>query len=249
MSGRSLVVSIHDVSPATMETTGRMLVDLREAGVARVSLLVIPDHHRRHRMDGSPEFLGRLAAWERDGHELVLHGYDHLRAARGGESLRDGVVTRIYTAGEGEFYDLGYEEAADRVRRGLEMFRVCGFDRVAGFVAPAWLLGEEAGRAVRDAGFRYTTFLPSVRRLADGAVHRSQSLVYSVRSGWRVVVSLVWNACLAGWLGGNRLARLGLHPPDWGHGAVRRQALRIAGGMAGSRAVRTYGEWVENSSF
>ena len=32
--------------------------------------------------------------------------------ARAGESTREKVVTRVYTADEGEFYDLGYDEAS-----------------------------------------------------------------------------------------------------------------------------------------
>ena len=57
--GKSLVVSIHDVSPATRERTEEILGDLNAAGIGRVSLLVIPDHHYRGLISENPDF----AAW------------------------------------------------------------------------------------------------------------------------------------------------------------------------------------------
>ncbi len=244
---RSLVVSIHDVSPATISVCSRMLDDLAAAGIDRLSLLVIPDHHCSCPIYDDRGFLDQLDSWQAAGHEIVLHGYYHRRQPRALESARDRAVTRIYTAGEGEFYDLEYAEAAALLNRGREALAAGGFES-QGFIAPAWLLGNEAERAVRDAGFRYTTRLASVLRFADDYCHRSQSLVYSVRAWWRVIVSLGWNALLAASLRNNKLVRLGLHPPDWQQPAVRRQALKLATELSSARDVTTYADWVNASS-
>jgi hypothetical protein len=80
--------------------------------------------------------------------------------------------------------------------------------------------------------------------LRSGEGTRSQSLVYSPRSAWRRKVSLAWNAFLAARLRKNPLARLGLHPPDWKHEAIKTQALRLARELAADRRVIRYRDWV-----
>ena len=244
MNGRrALAVSVHDVSPLTREATDRMLSDLAGAGVGVTSLLVVPDHHHKADIDQDPAFLAWLRDKQAAGHEIVLHGFYHLRAPRGDDSAGRRLVTQHYTAGEGEFYDLEYEEARGRMEDGREMLTGAGLE-VVGFIAPAWLLGEEAGQAARNLGFAYTTRLGGVLDLRSGQWTRSQSLVYSPRSAWRRQTSLVWNAFLAARLRRNPLARLGLHPPDWNYPAIKTQALRLARDLAADRQVIRYRDWV-----
>jgi len=45
---RRLIVSIHDVSPASFDECRRAAAALRERGVARFALFVVPDFHGRH---------------------------------------------------------------------------------------------------------------------------------------------------------------------------------------------------------
>src|SRR5262245_7447312 len=103
-SGRSLVVSLHDVSPHTWTPCVQILDELRAIGVGAVSLLVIPDHHHRGHFLGHEEFCRWLRTQIAIGHEAVIHGYHHERAARTGETLRERMITHRYTAGEGEFF-------------------------------------------------------------------------------------------------------------------------------------------------
>lgn len=236
----ALAASIHDVSPLTRTAVDEMLSDLRAAGVRVVSLLVVPDHHRKASLDRDPGFCGWLRSLEDEGHEVVLHGFYHLRESCGG-GLMARLVTEHYTAGEGEFYDLDYDGARRCLSRGREM--LSGFD-IPGFIAPAWLLGADAERAVRDEGFAYTTRLGGVLDLRSGQWTASQSLVYSVRSAWRRSVSLAWNSWLAARLRTNPLARLGLHPPDWDHAKIKGHALRLARDLSASRRVIRYRDWV-----
>lgn len=253
------VLSIHDVSPLTRNRVEMMLADLERVGVGRTSLLVIPNHHHKAPMGEDPEFCQWLRDRAAAGHEMVLHGYYHLRgrveAASGrlpGEkrpevastmAMRDRLITEVYTAGEGEFYDLSEGEAFVRLERGLADFCQAGLTP-RGFIAPAWLLGPEAERAVKKAGLAYTTRLKSFKDLESGREDASQSLVWSVRAGWRRTVSLAWNALLVRRLRGNPLLRMGLHPPDWDHPAIRRQILRLAAAALAGREVMTYDEWL-----
>ena len=247
-SPNALVVSIHDVSPLTRDRVQVMLADLAGLGVERTSLLVIPNHHHRAPMAVDNGFCHWLRDLASAGHEIVLHGYYHRRSPdkRSNEatsSLREHFVTEYYTAGEGEFYDLSEGEAQRRLTRGLEDFRAAGF-APTGFIAPAWLLGEAAERAVRNAGFSYTTRLRNFKDLKSGRVGDSQSLVWSVRSGWRRQISRGWNAFLAARLRKHPLVRVGLHPPDWEHAVIRRQILKLLRAMLAGRRVMTYDEWL-----
>ncbi len=129
------------------------------------------------------------------GHEIVIHGYHHQRTRRANESVRDKLTTRFYTADEGEFYDLDRASATALVTRARTEFQQLGVPTAA-FIAPAWLLSEEAESALRDLQCEYTTRLRDVLDLRSGRVFASQSLVWSVRSAWRRQVSLAWNALL-----------------------------------------------------
>lgn len=238
----ALIVSIHDVSPLTQGAVEVMIQDLGQSGVPRTSLLVIPNHHHKAPMAEDAGFQEWLREKVRNGHEVVLHGYFHKRPPSD-SGLASKLVTEHYTAGEGEFYDLTEAAATERLEKAKTEFATAGF-RPTGFIAPAWLLGNEAEAAVKKAGFGYTTRLKNFKDLASGRETPSQSLVWSVRSGWRRQVSLWWNAWLASRLAGNPLLRVGLHPPDWTHPQIKAQALDLIRAALAGREVLTYDDWL-----
>ena len=74
------------------------------------------------------------------GHEAVLHGYFHHRERRPGESAGTRFFTRLYTADEGEFFDIAFGDARALLARGRDELAQCAGVPPAGFIAPAWLL-------------------------------------------------------------------------------------------------------------
>ncbi len=190
-----------------------------------------------------PDFRAWLHELEARGHEVVIHGFFHQRARRVGEGARSKVVTRFYTADEGEFYDLGYDEALRLINQAKQDFEAHEF-HPHGFIAPAWLLGAEAERAAIAAGMNYTTTLRAVRDFARGRCIVSQSLVYSVRSGWRRTMSLAWNRSVFGRLINNPLLRLGIHPPDLAHPAIWEQITALVDEALSERRPMTYQSWL-----
>lgn len=239
-------MSIHDVSPLTIRCTKRILADLKDAGCATTSLLVIPDHHAKGRISADAAFSNWLRDMVAEGHEAVLHGWCHLRKKRSADGICKKLVTQSYTAGEGEFFDLAEGEARLRLEKGISEFDSCGL-RPYGFIAPAWLLGEDAERAVRALGFEYTTRIATVSDFKNGRVHDSRSLVWSVRAAWRRACSLAWNGLLSSAVQHARLMRIGIHPPDWDHASIRRQILRVTTkALAGRRAI-TYQQWLSTT--
>ena len=250
----SLVVSIHDVAPSTQVTVQEMIDDLKKSGVSCCSLLVIPHYHEKELLTTAPAFVEWLQEKQKEGHEIVLHGWSHLRPATLREGFWNRWMTQHYTRGEGEFYDLSYEEARAKLKLGKEEFKKVGFDlnAIAGFIAPAWLLSKEAERAVVDENFFYTTRLHGVidLRKKPPGFYRSQSMVYSVSSEWRRRVSLIWNELLFRWAEQRDwpLLRLGLHPPDWLYSVIREHAFSTLRRATIRRSVTTYFQWMQEGA-
>jgi predicted deacetylase len=238
-----VVVSLHDVAPSTRSTANTILSELAHRGVRVCSLLVVPDYHHEGLFINDREFVSWLRGLESDGYEIVVHGYFHERPGRSKETLRDKFLTRFYTDNEGEFYDLSYNEALRRIATARDEFRAQGL-KPHGFVAPAWLLGQEAERAARDAEMEYTTRLHSVCDLRFGNVFPAITVVYSVRNSWRRVVSRAWNATLVRFLKDRSLMRVSIHPADYSHPAVWRQIIGLLEDAIGSRTATTYQQWV-----
>jgi predicted deacetylase len=223
-------VVLHDVAPARWGECVRLLRHVQAVAAAtgvrlRLTLLVVPLYHG---LPTSPAFVHWLQRLAQDGHELVLHGWQHRDDAPVTGGWREQALRRCYTAGEGEFAALAPADAQDRLRRGRAWFAERGL-HCQGFVAPAWLMSAASWDAVEAAGFAYTctltelVALPGRRRLA------SRSLVFSTRSAWRRMVSVAWNHGQAAWQQPGRapLLRLELHPADADHASVRRCWSRV----------------------
>src|SRR5436309_3287780 len=230
----SIVFSVHDVAPHSRDVTEKIIIELAHRGVSTCSLLVVPDYRHQGLATKDRQFVSWLRDLQSAGYEIVIHGYFHERPRHANETIRDKCFTRLYTADEGEFYDLDYDEAFRRITTARDEFRASGL-KPRGFVAPAWLLGTEAERAARDAELEYTTRLRTVRDLRSGEEFPVRSIVYSVRSNWRRAISRAWNATLFQFLENNAFLRLSIHPPDYSHPIIWGQILRFIDVMNGTR--------------
>jgi predicted deacetylase len=239
----SIVVSLHDVAPSTQQIASTIISELGRHGVRVCSLLVVPDYHHQGLFARHTQFVSWLRGLEADGHEIVIHGYFHERPPQEKESLRDKFVTRFYTQNEGEFYDLSYDEALRRITKARDEFCTHGL-KPHGFIAPAWLLGHEAERAVRDAQLEYTTRLGSISDFRSGNVFPARTLVYSVHNNWRRALSRSWNNALFRLLEPKPLLRISIHPPDYSQPAIWKQILGFIAATKNVRTATTYQDWV-----
>jgi predicted deacetylase len=239
----TLIVSIHDVAPSTRATVEKILSEVARKGVRVCSILAVPDYHHQGLFVQDRQFVSWLRNLEADGHEMVIHGYFHQRAARANETLRDKFLTRFYTRSEGEFYDLDYDEALRRITKARDQFREAGLTP-RGFIAPAWLLSKEGERAARDAELEYTTRLRTVRDLRTETNFPARSVVYSVENGWRRAVSLAWNGVLFQLMKRRPLFRVSIHPGDFLYPRIWGQILDCLDTMGEMRTSTTYRDWI-----
>jgi hypothetical protein len=230
-----LIVSLHDVHPSSLAAVTRQRAQLREVGVSCFSLLVVPRWHGGEEIEHDTAFLRTLAQWQREGDELVLHGWRHDCIGQR-EKWTDLFWTRAYTNREAEFVAIGVMDAHERLSAGRRLWETLGWD-CTGFIAPAWLMSPVVPQVLRLSGFAYTTTRRSILRLEAGGrgqAYVSPSLCYSTRSRWRRTASLAWNARLFRSQQNEPILRISVHPDDLRHPEIWQQLLSLT-----QRAVET----------
>ena len=218
----SLCVVLHDVAPSTRAACDRMLDAIGEVAEMPLTLLAVPRYHCEPTSGDFEQWLVERSAC---GDEIALHGYTHQDDGVPQHFL-DHLRRRHYTRGEGEFSDLGMDEALRRLTAGVRWFARMGLP-LHGFVAPAWLMSTGTWEALRFMDLSYTCTLRRLTLLPDRRHLTSQSIVYSASSAWRRGASVMWNSAVAASQRRNPLLRFELHPHDADHGAVRRSWQRL----------------------
>jgi predicted deacetylase len=230
-----LVVSIHDVSPATADQTARWCADADALGVP-VSLLVIPGRWRGDSLADTPDYADTLRVRAARGDEIMLHGWLHQAGPEGGRVRR--AVGQVVARGAAEFAALDQAQAAERLANAGEIFRSVGLS-AQGFTPPGWLASPGSVKALSAAGFEYLTThrglwsLPQHRLSPGFALSHRPSGGFSERTGAKMMLAGARRGAARG-----RLVRVALHPDDLGRPGLRDTTLRAiedvlrAGGVA-----------------
>ena len=243
---RSVCIAIHDVAPATWPQCETLLDLVERLGAPPATLLVVPDYHRRGRVDRDPAFLRAIDRRIARGDEIALHGYLHLDDGPSPHSPFEWLKRRVLTAGEGEFAALTEHESATRLGEGLRVFERLGWD-VAGFVAPAWLLGDGARAALAKTPLRYTSTHAHLERLADGRRIAAPAISASTRSAWRRWTSRRWLRLARAVLRNEPIVRVALHPADAGDARILEAWHALLAALAADRVALTKSAAIETA--
>ena len=234
----ALCVSIHDVAPSTWAECLLLLRAVREVADIALTWLVVPQYHDSLLRSRSYELM--LEALLAQGHEIVLHGYTHRDEAPLQGRLPGRLLRTVYTEREGEFAAIDGAEARRRIELGLAWFAQRGWP-VDGFVAPAWLLGEQAWAAVAEYPFTYTTTYAHFHVLRPARKLFAPALVYASRNRAGRALSPPLLGLFARAQHQAPLVRLALHPRDAYHPALVRHAQRLIERLLKSRQAVTKG--------
>lgn len=225
MTAPSLIASIHDIAPPTFRDA-RAIADLLDGlNVHPVCLLVVPRHHAGPALTEDGDLVEWLRARQREGDEILLHGYEH-RLARPARSRLQALRIRALSRGEGEFANLRYAEAAARLARGRETLEACGL-RATGFVAPAYLLSRDARRAVADGGFTHVPQLFSLWEPPRNRTRFAPAAFFDPHSATTRRLTTFYSRLAQTALARYPILRVVIHPPDL-HDARTAAALRAA---------------------
>jgi len=216
MRRQQLCVVVHDVAPATWPACERLLAMLDDLRVSPLTLLVVPDFHGTGQAVASPAFVRAIDRRRARGDEVALHGFFHRDDAPAPRTPLAWVRRRVLTAGEGEFAELGPDEARVRILRGLHQFASIGW-KAEGFVAPGWLANEATRSVLRGIGLHWTSTHAALIDVARDRRIAAPCLTASPRTYWRRAASLAWLRVGARALSRQRLVRVGLHPADGDH--------------------------------
>lgn len=241
---RLLLASIHDVSPR-FESEVDQLADLIGPYVGqRLAMLVVPNHWHDAPIIAGSAFATRLRAWASSGVEIFLHGFFHRDDNQHQRSI-DRLRARVMTAGEGEFLGLDEDAASARIMEGRSLLENVIGRPIDGFVAPAWLYGPGALRALSSAGIRLAEDHMRVWSPATGSeLARGPVITWASRTRMRLASSLAAASALR--RAPLKVLRIGVHPPDIRHPSLVRsidKTFRIA---ASKRRPAHYSELLQS---
>jgi predicted deacetylase len=244
----SLLASIHDVAPPHLAAARALREELDAAGVHRATLLVVPDFHGRHPLEGPG---GRdTVRWLREraaaGDEICLHGGTHRpRGPIAGAGAR--LRAALFTAGEGECLALDGAAARRLLDDGRRRLQDLVGAPVRGFVAPAWLEPPWFDEALAACGFGWhegSLWIERLGRLGRPPLRIATPVIgFATRSAPRRAAARAWAALLAPALaraGARHPVRVALHPADLGSPSIMRAARAALRALARSHAADTY---------
>jgi hypothetical protein len=203
-----LLVSIHDVMPATLARVEAIFARLEEAGLTPVTLLVVPG------TGWAPDTLARLRTLLARGGEPAGHGWCH--AARSVRGLRHRLHSALISRNAAEHLALTRDEILHLMQTNHAWFAEHELPSPRLYVPPAWAMGPVTRRDLDRLPFKRYETLAGVY---ESETQRFRSLPlagFEADTRFRAVSVGLSNAL-------NRLAarlterplRLGLHPDDF----------------------------------
>ena len=218
-----LLVSIHDIAPASASATERWLADLDARGVP-ATLLVIPGPWRGSRLSQSPDLVAALHDAASRGHELALHGWAH-KAGPTGPPLRR-AAAQLIARGAAEFAALDVVDATARLSAGLAELAALDIEPV-GFHPPGWLASPGAYQALRRVGLRYSSSHLFVRDLITERRYTLPALSHRPGGSGEVFAARLMHKSAAAMARRGRSFRVALHPDDLLHPGLRATTLAV----------------------
>jgi len=204
---RSIIWSVHDVTPSTLDRAAEIVDLLVASGAGPLAVLVVPDGQ------WTDDQIAPLRRWEHDGHMLAAHGWSHHA-----EPPR-GVYHRLHSAllsrDAAEHLGRSRGDVLDIVRRGEAWFGAAGLQPPRLYVPPAWALGALPLAAFDETSFRWVETLSGIYDTRSRRWHRLPLVGFEADTRFRARSLRMLNAAnLALGAALRRPVRAGVHPDD-----------------------------------
>lgn len=203
-----MLVSIHDVMPVTLDRVEHILARLNDAGLAPVTLLVVPGTGWQR------EHLDRLRTMVAAGAELAGHGWRHeVRHVRG---IKHRLHSALISRRAGEHLALSTREILRLMLINHRWFARHGLPEPGLYVPPAWAMGPVPRRFLDRLPFDQFETLAGVYDRRDQCFHSLPMAGYEADTTFRAVAVRGFNRLNVLWAeASGRPLRLGIHPDDF----------------------------------
>lgn len=233
---KGIHVAVHDVSPVHWKVLARMASTLKDLGLRRYSMLVVPDYHGEWPLEAHPDFCSWLRELAGDGVEMVLHGYLHHQLPNVPKGSFDRTRSAMFTRGEGEFLGLSESEAKKLILKGKEKLEEALKMETECFAAPAWLYSGGTIKALAEAGF---TAAESRWRIWNPVTGKTLLRVpvsnYAGGGPLRRVPAAAWVGLYGGLFRRAGTIRFAIHPHDFSSAALRDRVTERTGRLLEGR--------------
>jgi len=242
----ALLISIHDVSPLTLEASQRAVALMQSEGVPvrALTLLVIPRHEDRAPLDRQGPTREWLRKLSDSGASLAMHGLTHRMVGRVSNPWR-WALARGFARGQGEFLLSDRNEFVRRLDASRAIFRRAGLDEaLSGFVPPAWILSDAALVEVRQSGFEFYERFSGI--VCRDVVHARRLIGF----GSLTAIEARTTAAYGQWQATRAPAdtRLAIHPADLARPSIVDAIRTIIGRLRNRLQPLNYAEYLQSLS-
>lgn len=226
----ALLVSLHDVSPLTVDACTEAVAMLAEVGVrpADLTVFVIPHHEGVTTIDAHQPTVNFLRGLADSGACLAMHGLTHRMPGRSFSPA--GIIrAHVFARGQGELYKSDAADTQRRLDEGAAVLRRAGLDDATrAFVPPAWQLSPAARQVVERSGFEFYEVFGGI---VDGAGRQRAGLRARRLIGWgslnavEAVATSMWASAQSRRSPAD--TRLAVHPADMRRTGQTRAVRRV----------------------
>ena len=207
MARRRLLVSVHDVMPRTLDDTEQIVSHLQDAGMTKVTLLVVPD------TGWSAPTLRRLEQLVASGAELAGHGWRHkVEHIRG---LRHRLHSLFISRDVAEHLALTTSEAIELMQRCHAWFEEHGLPAPDLYVPPAWAMGNVTHAELDNLPYQQFETMNGVYDNQQRRFRRSAMIGFEADTALRAFICRTWNRVNLLIAGTSKPVRVAIHPRDF----------------------------------
>jgi predicted deacetylase len=222
----ALLVSLHDVSPLTVDACADAVAMLAEVGVRAADLTVfaIPHHDGVTTIDAHAPTVAFLRGLADGGACLAMHGLTHRMPGRAFSPA--GIIrAHVFARGQGELYKSDAADTQWRLDEGAALLRRAGLDDATrAFVPPAWQLSAAAREVVERAGFEFYEVFGGIVD-ATGQRRARRLIGWGSLNPVEAVATAIWASAQS--LRPLADTRLAIHPADMRRPAQARAVRRV----------------------
>ena len=203
---RRLLLSIHDVTPDTIDDVEQILSVLSGLGYRKVTLLVVPGS------GWTTASMERLRGLSRYGAEFAGHGWRHVVDDIRG--LRHRVHSLLISRNVAEHLALSRSQIHSLVQRCYEWFDANEFPEPLLYVPPAWAMGTLRRSDLDRLPFQQYETFSGVYDSGTGTFRRTAMVGFEADTAFRALSCRVWNRLNLWAAGASKPVRVAIHPSD-----------------------------------